>query len=199
MLLTVFLKTKKVTYINDYFYDYYANPTGETLNINEKILGEEHPLTAVSYNNIGLVYYNLGEYSKALEQVNNNIGESVLSLYDSGKLSGLTEVLFIERCLRLLKPGGRLGIVLPEGVLNNRRGSQRITRITRITNAQSPPIKQEAPYLRLIPRNISKLIPGMGRERTERYSSLKRLFTHPFTFMSAHLNANCFSTVRLLI
>lgn len=59
------------------------------------------------------------EYTKALEQVNCNIGESVLSLYDSGKLSGLTEVLFIERCLRLLKPGGRLGIVLPEGVLNN--------------------------------------------------------------------------------
>ena len=59
------------------------------------------------------------EYAKALEQVNGNIGESVLSLYDSGKLSGLTEVLFIERCLRLLKPGGRLGIVLPEGVLNN--------------------------------------------------------------------------------
>ena len=59
------------------------------------------------------------EYTKALEQVNGNIGESVLSLYDSGKLSGLTEVLFIERCLRLLRPGGRLGIVLPEGVLNN--------------------------------------------------------------------------------
>lgn len=58
------------------------------------------------------------EYTKALEQVNGNIGESVLSLYDSGKFSGLTEVLFIERCLRLLKPGGRLGIVLPEGVLN---------------------------------------------------------------------------------
>ena len=59
------------------------------------------------------------EYIKALEQVNSHIGESVLSLYTSGKLSGLTEVLFIERCLRLLKPGGRMGIVLPEGVLNN--------------------------------------------------------------------------------
>lgn len=34
-------------------------------------------------------------------------------------MSGLTEVLFIDRCLNLLKPGGRLGIVLPEGVLNN--------------------------------------------------------------------------------
>lgn len=37
--------------------------------------------------------------------------------YSAGK--GLTEILFIERCLDLLKPGGRLGIVLPEGVLNN--------------------------------------------------------------------------------
>lgn len=30
-----------------------------------------------------------------------------------------TEVLFIERCLDLLSPGGRLGIVLPEGIFNN--------------------------------------------------------------------------------
>ncbi len=43
----------------------------------------------------------------------------VLNLFETGKMSGLTEVLFIERCLNLLKPGGRMGIVLPEGVLNN--------------------------------------------------------------------------------
>ncbi|BEG99204.1 N-6 DNA methylase [Bacteroides sedimenti] len=59
------------------------------------------------------------EYLKALSQVNDNVGKSVLSLYHSGRLSALTEVLFIERCFKLLKPGGRLGIVLPEGVLNN--------------------------------------------------------------------------------
>lgn len=59
------------------------------------------------------------DYTKALSQVNDNVGKSVLSLYESGNLSALTEVLFIERCLKLLKPGGRLGIVLPEGVLNN--------------------------------------------------------------------------------
>ncbi|CAA0242478.1 N-6 DNA methylase [Tenacibaculum maritimum] len=58
-------------------------------------------------------------YTKALKQINNNIGKSLLSLYDTGKMSTLTEVLFIERCLNLLKPGGRMGIVLPEGVLNN--------------------------------------------------------------------------------
>lgn len=33
-------------------------------------------------------------------------------------MSGLTEVLFMERCLKLLKKGGRMGMVLPEGVLN---------------------------------------------------------------------------------
>lgn len=58
-------------------------------------------------------------YDKALEQVNDNIGKPLLSLYKTGSMSTLTEVLFIERCLNLLKPGGRMGIVLPEGVLNN--------------------------------------------------------------------------------
>lgn len=58
-------------------------------------------------------------YTNALKQINDNIGKSLLSLYETGKMSTLTEVLFIERCLNLLKPGGRMGIVLPEGVLNN--------------------------------------------------------------------------------
>jgi hypothetical protein len=35
----------------------------------------------------------------------------------AGKIK--TELLFIERCLDLLLPGGRLGIVLPEGVFNH--------------------------------------------------------------------------------
>ena len=33
-------------------------------------------------------------------------------------MSGRPEVLFMERCLILLKKGGRMGMVLPEGVLN---------------------------------------------------------------------------------
>lgn len=59
------------------------------------------------------------EYEKAMRQITDNIGEPLISLYETGKMSTLTEVLFIERCLNLLKPGGRMGIVLPEGVLNN--------------------------------------------------------------------------------
>lgn len=54
------------------------------------------------------------ELNKAIDD-----GQKILDRFDLGKVSGLTEVLFMERCLKLLKPGGRMGIVLPEGVLNN--------------------------------------------------------------------------------
>ncbi len=70
---------------------------------------------------------------------NKTTGVPVLDLFDTGKefldeenetdaktskrppnpiKSTLTEVVFMERCLDLLKPGGRMGIVLPEGFLN---------------------------------------------------------------------------------
>lgn len=63
--------------------------------------------------------YGKENYDNALKQVNDHINQPILDLFHIGKFSGLTEVLFIERCLNLLKPGGRMGIVLPEGVLNN--------------------------------------------------------------------------------
>lgn len=59
------------------------------------------------------------DYINAMKQITDHIGTPVIDLFQAGQLSGLTEVLFIERCIQLLKPGGRLGIVLPEGVLNN--------------------------------------------------------------------------------
>ncbi len=39
----------------------------KVLEISERILGEEHPNTATSYNNLGLVYARQGEYKKAEE------------------------------------------------------------------------------------------------------------------------------------
>lgn len=44
-------------------------------------------------------------------------GKRILDLYDIRNNN--TEILFIERCIDLLKPGKRAGIVLPEGVLDN--------------------------------------------------------------------------------
>lgn len=60
------------------------------------------------------------QYLQEMGQVTNNIDEPIRNLFKVGKDlgSGATEVLFIERCLDLLKPGGRMGIVLPDGVLN---------------------------------------------------------------------------------
>jgi len=58
-------------------------------------------------------------YEEEMKQVTDNFGEPIRNLFEVGKTSGATEVLFIERCLTLLKAGGRMGIVLPEGVLNS--------------------------------------------------------------------------------
>jgi type I restriction enzyme M protein len=45
----------------------------------------------------------------------------ILDLFEIGvgKSNRPTELIFVERCLNLLKPGGRMGIVLPDGNLNN--------------------------------------------------------------------------------
>lgn len=49
------------------------------------------------------------------------LNEYQLAKNDKGKLRNKTErhILFIERALNLIKPGGRLAIVLPQGILNN--------------------------------------------------------------------------------
>ena len=46
-----------------------------------------------------------------------NEGMKVSDCYHIKKSNA--EALFIERCLNLLKPGGRAGLVLPDGILNN--------------------------------------------------------------------------------
>ncbi len=72
-------------------------------------------------------------YREAMDRVAAAKGKPIASLFDLPKGNGSekeqekrvksakikTEILFIERCLTLLKPGGRMGIVLPEGIFNN--------------------------------------------------------------------------------
>ncbi len=72
-------------------------------------------------------------YRQAQARVRAAIGQPIAMLFELPKRNGTeqernkraktakikTEILFIERCLELLKSGGRLGIVLPEGVFNN--------------------------------------------------------------------------------
>lgn len=83
---------------------YYENRYGnDYINANKKIVDRYHEI--------------FNDRKKNVKNKEND-GIPLLSLYETGELSTLTEVLFVERCLNLLKPGGRLGIVLPEGFLN---------------------------------------------------------------------------------
>src|SRR5205085_4876786 len=71
------------------------------------------------------------EYSELNKQAQERVeaakNKPIASLFELPKRGGdraklgkvKTEILFIERCLALLKPGGRMGIVLPEGIFNN--------------------------------------------------------------------------------
>jgi type I restriction enzyme M protein len=66
-------------------------------------------------------------YGKAWEENHNRLLQletedtPILDLFDigAGKSNRPTELIFVERCLNLLKPGGRMGVVLPDGNLNN--------------------------------------------------------------------------------
>lgn len=61
-------------------------------------------------------------YTEAMERSKSAVNKPIASLFElpkNAKSKTKTEILFIERCLALLKPGGRLGIVLPEGIFNN--------------------------------------------------------------------------------
>lgn len=54
-------------------------------------------------------------------------------------------------------------------------------------------------HLGVMPRNSWKLMPGIGRESTDKYSSLKRLFMLNFNEISDQENCRSFSMVILLI
>ena len=67
----------------------------------------------------------LERYGEAWEQSHRRMldaaGTNILDLFEigKGKTNRATEIIFVERCLSLLRPGGRMGIVLPDGNLNN--------------------------------------------------------------------------------
>lgn len=60
-----------------------------------------------------LQHYNLGHKWKK----DKTTGEWIITNKVQDKQ--VPQILFIERCLQLLKPGGRMGIVLPDGILGN--------------------------------------------------------------------------------
>jgi type I restriction enzyme M protein len=99
-------------------------PFGANVEPSDRILEEQVMLPDDIEREYVRIYGN--PYMEALARVRAAKGKPIASLFElpkakrKGPLGNVkTELLFIERCLDLLKPGGRLGIVLPESVFNN--------------------------------------------------------------------------------
>lgn len=99
-------------------------PFGANVEPSDKILEEQMTLPDEVEREYARTYGN--PYKEALARVRAAKDKPIASLFQLPKAKGnsalgkiKTELLFIERCLDLLKPGGRLGIVLPESVFNN--------------------------------------------------------------------------------
>ena len=93
-------------------------PFGANVSEENKILPSDYVVPAEARTRYRNEYGSA--YDQAVARVEAYEGKPLLSLFKlpaTGKIK--TELLFIERCLDLLEPGGRLGIVLPEGVFNN--------------------------------------------------------------------------------
>jgi len=117
-------------------------PFGATVTGTNIILPSDHKVPAETAERYRREH---GEgYDEAVSRVSANEGRPILSLFklplrgkqdesdtatteeqkrrDEKRLKSIsmkTELVFIERCLDLLAPGGRMGVVLPEGIFNN--------------------------------------------------------------------------------
>ncbi len=100
-------------------------PFGANVEASDHITEADVKTNEESYRRYADIYGQV--YKDAQARVTAANGKPIASLFelpkrsDDGKKFGKvkTEILFIERCLSLLKPGGRMGIVLPEGIFNN--------------------------------------------------------------------------------
>lgn len=95
-------------------------PFGSKLEPDDKIISEDIDLPEGLEEHYNGVYG--GPYRKQRDALKAAVNKPIVSLFDLPRNEGSsikTEILFIERCLNLLKPGGRMGIVLPESVFNN--------------------------------------------------------------------------------
>ena len=99
-------------------------PFGASVEPSDTILEEQVAISADHERTYADLYG--APYRDARNRVRAARGQPIASLFALPTVKGnrqigkiKTELLFIERCLDLLKPGGRLGIVLPEGVFNN--------------------------------------------------------------------------------
>jgi type I restriction enzyme M protein len=93
-------------------------PFGATVTADNKILPGDYKATDEARKRYIAQYGSA--YEAAIARVEAAEGKPLLSLFKLPRSTSIkTELVFIERCLDLLKPGGRLAVVLPEGIFNN--------------------------------------------------------------------------------
>ncbi len=93
-------------------------PFGQSVEKDDTVVDAQIELDQETVNYYRKIY---GEaYANSQAKIKAAKGKPIATLFEMPKGNSIkTELLFIERCLSLLKPGGRMGIVLPEGVYNN--------------------------------------------------------------------------------
>ncbi|SDY22889.1 type I restriction enzyme M protein [Hymenobacter psychrophilus] len=99
-------------------------PFGSSVEPTAKVLPNQVELAEEEEERYLKIY---GEpYRLAREQQQTTLNKAIANLFELGRgpsekkpLKQKTEILFVERCLNLLAPGGRLAVVLPEGIFNN--------------------------------------------------------------------------------
>lgn len=93
-------------------------PFGQSVEEDDTVVDSQIELDEETVNQYKKIYGDA--YINSQARIKAAKGRPITSLFELPKGNSIkTELLFIERCLSLLKPGGRMGIVLPEGVYNN--------------------------------------------------------------------------------
>lgn len=93
-------------------------PFGASVTAENVILASDYHVPAEARSRYRSEYGEL--YDQAVGRIEANLGKPILDLFQLPRSKSMkTELVFIERCLDLLAPGGRMGIVLPEGIFNN--------------------------------------------------------------------------------
>jgi type I restriction enzyme M protein len=97
-------------------------PFGSNVGSDQKIGGSEETRVPEDAAYISRCKAAYGEaWRQSHDAMQKALNTNILDLFEigKGKKNRATEIVFVERCLKLLKPGGRMGIVLPDGNLNN--------------------------------------------------------------------------------
>lgn len=101
-------------------------PFGASVEPSDKVQPQDVAVERDAFNRYKEMFGDLYVQSQARTKASQ--GQPIAALFtlpkrgraQQGKIGKIrTEILFIERCINLLKPGGRMGIVLPDGILNN--------------------------------------------------------------------------------